>query len=91
MRCPYLVVGVEQGEHVAALHGHLARRLLRVVVQRHHALLARHVHHGGLLLLQIRDRLAAKLDFGNLPYCYTGFLLLKKLYFTLAVSSSSAH
>lgn len=41
----YLVVRVEQSEHVAALHGDLTRRLLRIVVQRDHALLAGHVHY----------------------------------------------
>ena len=48
----YLVGAVEEGEDVSLLHRHLARTLLRVVVQRHHTLLADVVHHRSLLLLQ---------------------------------------
>lgn len=47
----YLIIRVEQCQHITALHGDLARRLLRVVVEGDHTLLARYIHYWGLLLL----------------------------------------
>ena len=48
----YLVGAVKQREHVTLLHGHLARRLLRVIIQRHHTLLTQVIDHRLLLLLK---------------------------------------
>ena len=53
---PVLVGGGEEGEDVTLLHRHLSRALLRVVLQRHHALPPTRTCHRRLLVLQTSSR-----------------------------------